>query len=409
MRIEHSRHLFGVILLAGAAILLSACNLPAPGGDATPDLAPTFIAATVQGLRTQAATAPATLALPTQPPATAQPTEAPAASATPTATQSASATPGGSDCDQIEFVADVTVEDDSVFDPGDSFTKTWRLRNAGTCTWTTSYALIFVDGRKMDGPDVKPLASTVAPGQTADVSVQLVAPSATGTHRGDWMLRNGEGQNFGLGEDADRPFWVQIVVGEAGEDGDDLPELGEPDWRDNFNSAANWFEFETDDHRFEIAGGNMVMTALKSSTDDYWGLATVPDLEDFYLEINATTGGNCGGLDRYGVLIRAPNANNGYVYAFSCNGRYRIYRWDGEFTALRNWTVSSVIRSGPDQTNRLGIWAEGDALRLYANGELIDTVSDDQFDEGRFGLFVGSAETANFSVSVGRVSYWLLD
>jgi hypothetical protein len=385
---------------------LAACNLPAPGAS-TPDLAPTFIAATVQGLRTQAATAPPTLALPTQAPATAEPTQAPVASATPTATQSA--TPADGDCDQVEFVADVTVEDDSVFDPGESFTKTWRLRNSGTCTWTTSYALAFIDGRKMGGPDVKPLASSVAPGQTADVSVQLVAPSATGTHRGNWMLRNAEGENFGLGEDADRPFWVQIVVGEADEDGDDLPDLGEPDWRDNFNSAANWYEFETDDHRFEIEDGDMVMTALKSSTDDYWGLATVPDLEDFYLEITATTGSSCGGLDRYGVLIRAPNADNGYVYAFSCNGRYRIYRWDGEFTALRNWTVSSAIHSGPDQTNRLGIWAEGDTFRLYANGELLDTVSDDEFDEGRFGLFIGAAQTANFRVFVDRASYWLLD
>jgi hypothetical protein len=333
----------------------------------------------------------------------------PPANPTPTATQTASATPDETTCDKATFVADVTVPDDSVFEPGDSFTKTWRLRNAGTCTWTSAYSLVFVDGRKMNGPDSVPLPGSVAAGQTVDLSVQLVAPNATGTYRGDWMLRNPDGETFGLGSDADRPFFVQVVVGQPSEDGGDLPDLGSPDWRDNFDSAANWFQFETDEHKFEVKNGAMVMTALVKPTGDYWGLATVPKLSDFYLEIKATTGPDCAGLDRYGVLVRAPDVDNGYVYAFSCNGRYRMYRWDGEYTALKDWTVSPYIRSGPDQTNRMGIWAEGDTFKLYANGKLLATVSDDEFAKGRFGLFIGSAETGGFQVSVDTVSYWLLD
>jgi hypothetical protein len=401
------RPLFGLLSLC-TALALAACNLPAPEQEA-PDLASTFIAATVAGVQTQGPTAVPPLALPTQAPSVPPPTQAPTEMSTAIPTGTATATPGEGDCDKATFVADVTVPDDTVFDPGDSFTKTWRLRNAGTCAWTSAYALVFVDGRQMKGPDSAPLSGSVNPGQTVDLSVQLVAPNATGTYRGDWMLRNPEGETFGLGSDADRPFFVQIVVGESSEDGGDLPDLGSPDWRDNFDSAANWFEFETDEHKFEIKGGAMVMTALVKPTADYWGLATVPKLTDFYLEIEATTGPSCGGLDRYGVLVRAPDADNGYVYAFSCNGRYRIYRWDGEYTGLKDWTVSSAIKSGPDQTNRMGFWAEGDTFKLYANGELLATVSDDEFAKGRFGLFIGSAETAGFKVSVTRASYWLLD
>lgn len=408
MRSKHLPRPLLRILTLSAALWLGACNLPAPQ-ESTPDLAPTFIAATVAGVRTQAATAVPTLALPTQAATSQPPTQAATAISTAIPTQAPTAPPSEGDCDKAAFVADVTVPDDTVFDPGDSFTKTWRLRNAGTCTWTSAYSLVYVDGRKMNGPDSVPLSGSVGAGQTVDLSVQLVAPSATGTYRGNWMLRNADGETFGLGSNADNPFFVQIVVGESSQNGGDLPDLGSPDWRDNFDSAANWFEFETDEHKFEVKNGAMVMTALVKPTGDYWGLATAPQLTDFYLEIKATTGDSCAGLDRYGVLVRAPDVDNGYVYAFSCDGRYRIYRWDGEYTALKDWTVSPAIKSGPNQTNRMGIWVEGDTFKLYANGDLLTTLSDDEFSKGRFGLFVGSAQTAGFQVSVDQASYWLLD
>ncbi len=53
-------------------------------------------------------------------------------------------------CDQAQFVSDITVPDGAAFTPGASFTKTWRFMNAGTCTWTTSYKLVYA-GRGCDG------------------------------------------------------------------------------------------------------------------------------------------------------------------------------------------------------------------------------------------------------------------
>ena len=41
-------------------------------------------------------------------------------------------------CDQAQFVSDLTVPDGSSFAPGATFTKTWRLKTIGTCTWTTT-------------------------------------------------------------------------------------------------------------------------------------------------------------------------------------------------------------------------------------------------------------------------------
>ena len=48
-----------------------------------------------------------------------------------------------STCDWAQFVADVTVPDGTSYAANTAFRKTWRLKNIGACTWTTSYALVF--------------------------------------------------------------------------------------------------------------------------------------------------------------------------------------------------------------------------------------------------------------------------
>jgi hypothetical protein len=115
-------------------------------------------------------------------------------------------------CDKAQFVADVTVPDGTRFPPNAAFTKTWRLKNVGSCTWTTAYALVFSSGNRMSGPTSQALTTTVAPGQTFDLSVRLIAPSSAGSYRGSWMLRNPAGSSFGVGDAASNPFWVSIVV-----------------------------------------------------------------------------------------------------------------------------------------------------------------------------------------------------
>jgi hypothetical protein len=123
--------------------------------------------------------------------------------------------------DRAEFIADVTVPDGSDFTPGQAFVKTWRLRNAGTCTWTSSYDLIFDHGDAMGGPASQALLGLVHPGETVDLSIDLTAPSAEGGYQGYWLLRNSEGMIFGIGVNANIAFWVEIEVLEEEEEDDD--------------------------------------------------------------------------------------------------------------------------------------------------------------------------------------------
>jgi hypothetical protein len=115
-------------------------------------------------------------------------------------------------CDAALFVADVTVPDGTIFPSVTPFVKTWRLKNIGTCTWTTSYKLVFAGGTDLSGPEATLLPTAVAPGATVDLSLNLVSLAGNGTYRGYWQLMNAAGARFGLGTAADKPFWVEIVV-----------------------------------------------------------------------------------------------------------------------------------------------------------------------------------------------------
>jgi len=109
-------------------------------------------------------------------------------------------------------VEDVTVPDASIFTPGSQFTKVWRLKNNGTCTWTTKYRLVFVNGDILSGVNNTPLPVDVKPGQTVDIVMNFTAPLFEGSYRSNWQIKNEKGQLFGTTAAANRPFWVDIKV-----------------------------------------------------------------------------------------------------------------------------------------------------------------------------------------------------
>ncbi|MEN6434875.1 MAG: NBR1-Ig-like domain-containing protein [Anaerolineaceae bacterium] len=115
-------------------------------------------------------------------------------------------------CDKIEFVSDVTVPDGTTFLPNKSFTKTWRLKNGGSCTWSTSYSLVFIGGNSFGATTISNLATNVNPGEMIDISIPMVAPSTAGSYTGYWQMRNASGGLFGWGTNSSSAFWVTIQV-----------------------------------------------------------------------------------------------------------------------------------------------------------------------------------------------------
>ncbi len=116
--------------------------------------------------------------------------------------------PAASCINGMTFVSDVTITDGHQVYQGESFRKTWRVKNSGTCTWTNDYSFVYVSGDQMSGRNIY-VPTTVAPGQTVDLSVDLIAPYADGTYRGYWQMRSQQGSNFG------ETIWVKVRVGNS--------------------------------------------------------------------------------------------------------------------------------------------------------------------------------------------------
>ena len=109
-------------------------------------------------------------------------------------------------------IQDITVDAGADFAPSEAFKKTWRFTNIGNCTWNTSYLLAFSSGYQMDGPGIVNLPKKVAPGQSVDISIDLVAPAKENNYIGYWVLKNDYGNTFGIGPSAKDPFTVEIDV-----------------------------------------------------------------------------------------------------------------------------------------------------------------------------------------------------
>ncbi len=220
------KRFFLINLFVVMALILTACNLPTQGEEVGIE---TAVAQTVAAISTETEVPvvfPTVLPSNTAVPATStpEPTATPLPTATtvptleptlvPTATKVPTLTPIPTPCNRAGFISDVTVPDNTSFLPNTAFVKTWRLKNTGSCTWGSGYNLVFHSGNSMGGAASVALPATIAPGQTVDVSVSLKSPADTGTYTGYWMLKSDGGAIFGLGDKADKAFWVVIKVGD---------------------------------------------------------------------------------------------------------------------------------------------------------------------------------------------------
>jgi hypothetical protein len=196
------------------ASLLAACagNEPATN---TPSLDTTQAYQTVESRLTQVAGTTPTItstATPTiSPTETSQPGQNPGPQASPQPTTSKPT----AICDKAAPglpMIDVNVEDGTEMEPGQRFTKIWRLTNAGTCTWSREYQAIWFFGTKMGDMVAVPLVKNVVPGESIEIEAEMVAPQAPGLYRSDWKLMNNQGETFGIGPTGSSTFWVQIQV-----------------------------------------------------------------------------------------------------------------------------------------------------------------------------------------------------
>jgi hypothetical protein len=204
-RMRESGKYWVLTVLVGLMLLVSACSSQAGQESAIS----TAVAQTVQAGKslTQVSSPPtstpeAAIPVGTFPPAT-----------TPTAAATLASAPADPNCARASLVSE-NPPDGAIVKPGESFWKTWTIKNTGTCTWTAAYSLVYWSGDLMGGLTSYPLNDDVAPDEQKEISIYLKAPDTEGVTTGYWKLQSPWNSSFGVGPSSE-PFYVQVNVSGA--------------------------------------------------------------------------------------------------------------------------------------------------------------------------------------------------
>ncbi len=197
-------------LIALLLVLLVACsNAPSAAPTPTTDMAQLYLSA-MQTIVAEVTLTAAAFSPTPEPTATFTPLPSPTLNVnggTPVVPLEFSPTPVP--CNALSFdpeTVDVNYPDGSIVSPGQEFTKTWRIKNVGSCTWGTGYGLVYAGyADRMNGIP-QPLPKAVLPNEEVEVSVLFRAPTKAGEYLSAWRMSAPIGGAFG------KPLFVKIVV-----------------------------------------------------------------------------------------------------------------------------------------------------------------------------------------------------
>lgn len=202
---------------------------------------------------------------------------------------------------------------------------------------------------------------------------------------------------------------------------DPFTAYGKPKYQNKmqFANLTEWAQPETkelpnnDNIRLQFKDGRLYVTGKQPDFSTWW--FSYHSLGDAYIEMTFDNQ-DCSGEDAYGIIFRGPphqaGESYGYVVSFTCNGKIWAFRLDGidpwEAETLIDEEKNSAINSGSNEQNVMGVRAEGDQFVIFANGSQVAKVQDDQFRQGRVGVFVRPAGTGTYTYRVMDFAYWLL-
>ena len=135
----------------------------------------------------------------------------------------------------MQFLNDVSIPDRTVLLPNMNATKTWRIKNTGTCTWDSAYTFNYVKG-SLQGQPGWSIQKLVGPGESYEISVDFVTPAGNGEYTSYWQMRSPEGMNFG------QTIWMDYQVSASSGTADQRTQSGAPKitkWYPEFYSTTN--------------------------------------------------------------------------------------------------------------------------------------------------------------------------
>lgn len=184
---------------------------------------------------------------------------------------------------------------------------------------------------------------------------------------------------------------------------------------DSFDDPQPWYDMSgmlpnSQYINIEVLDGGMQVTGKLEEWDTWW--LSGYTMYDYYIEMEVDSG-DCAENDAYGLMVRASQHDEptrGYIVGLTCDGKVFAKRLTSvtPYVALSilNPTESEFIKSGPNQTNTIGVWAEDNELEIYINHYYFTIIYDDTFEWGRYGIFVKAGEGGNYTYTAHEIRVW---
>lgn len=180
---------------------------------------------------------------------------------------------------------------------------------------------------------------------------------------------------------------------------DELPRLGNVLLEDDFSDPENWQTYRSPLGN-AVVSNNELTLAIQGSDSIIASYSTLPQMGDYYLSLDVSLSLCSWNGDWYGVAFRVNDSENQYRWSFNCLGQTRVDRvYKGRIYNIVEWDINGAVKPSAPQKFSIGIAAQGESLRFYANDMLIAEAEDNLFTTGGYGLLASSDGYSPLTVS----------
>lgn len=177
------------------------------------------------------------------------------------------------------------------------------------------------------------------------------------------------------------------------------PPSGQSLFEDDFSDPTTGWPVDADSGKAASYSDGQYLISAFSVNQDVWAPYPEGDLGDVRVEVDAVRSFGPE-VNSFGIVCRFVDNDNFYFLVISSHGYQAIGKYQaGQLSYLSSEQMeqASGINLG-NASNHIRADCIGSTLTLYANGQMISSVTDASFPEGEVGLIVGTFDEPNVGV-----------
>ena len=115
----------------------------------------------------------------------------PLATAVPNLPAAGSGSGSASGCYNLAYIRDTSIPDGTKINSRETFKKSWRVQNTGTCPWMYPFRLVLLSCEDFDAGQTTVLRKQIEPGGSTEITLELTAPKKSGKYTSYWQMSDG--------------------------------------------------------------------------------------------------------------------------------------------------------------------------------------------------------------------------